>query len=327
MNKPLRRVAIAAMTLLVILMINVNYIQGSQADKLKKDPLNYRQFGAQFQHNRGPIMAGGVTLAQSKKVDKKTYQRVYRQGELYSPVTGFVSVFNRTGLEGAENGLLDGTDKRLTVRNWFDMLVGKKPAGATVQTTIVPDAQAAAFNGVRGKTLRRGAAVALDVKTGAILAMASFPSYDTNLVATHNGDKASKAADRLEKEPGKPMLNKAMNETFAPGSSFKIIDSATAFEGGSLNKDSPFDASELRLPIGPHAAQRRWRRGQVQRPDPADRLLRRLLQLHVRPAGQPARPGQDPRPGREVRLEQAGHRRAGHGQRERQLPDQATGRR
>jgi peptidoglycan glycosyltransferase len=249
-NKPLRRVAIAAMTLLVILMINVNYIQGSQADKLKNDPLNARQFSEQFQHNRGPIMAGAVQLATSKKIDKKTYQRVYKQGELYSPVTGFVSVFNRTGIEGAENGLLDGTDKRLTVRNWFDMLIGKKPAGATVQTTIDPKAQQAAYSGIQQHTISRGAAVALDVKTGAILAMASFPSYDTNVVATHDSAKAVKASDRLEKQSGKPMLNKAMNETFAPGSSFKIVDTAAAFESGGMNKDTPFDASELVLPSG-----------------------------------------------------------------------------
>jgi peptidoglycan glycosyltransferase len=251
-NKPLRRVAIAALTLLVILMINVNYIQGSQADKLRNDPLNARQFAEQFQHNRGPIMAGGVTLAQSVKTgkDSKTYQRVYKQGELYSPITGYMSVFSRTGIEGAENGLLDGTDKRLTVRNWFDMLVGKKPAGATVQTTIEPKAQLAAFDGVKNRTIKRGAAVAVDVKTGAILAMASFPSYDTNEVATHDGAKANKAFTSLQKQSGNPMLNKAANETFAPGSSFKIIDSAAAFELGGMTKDSPFDASNLVLPSG-----------------------------------------------------------------------------
>jgi peptidoglycan glycosyltransferase len=237
------------MTLLVILMINVNYIQGSQADKLKSDPLNARQFSEQFQHNRGPIMAGGVTLAQSQKIQgsKKDYQRVYKQGELYSPITGFMSVFNRTGIEGADNALLDGTDKRLTVRNWFDMLVGKKPAGATVQTTIVPKAQQAAYNGIRNHTVGRGAAVAIDVQTGAILAMASYPSYDTNLVATHDSAKAIKANNRLEKQSGKPMLNKAMNETFPPGSSFKIVDSAAALENG-MTKDSPVDATELQLP-------------------------------------------------------------------------------
>ncbi len=250
MNKPLRRVAIAGMLLLVVLMINVNYIQGSQADKLKNDPLNARQYAQQFEHNRGPIMAGKIRLAESKKIqgDKKEYQRVYNQPEVYSPITGFVSVFNRTGLEGAENGLLDGTDKRLTVRNWFDTLVGKKPAGATVQTTIVPAAQEAAYNGIKGRTLKRGGAVAIDVKTGAILAMASFPSFDTNRVATHDGEKANKAFEALKKESGSPDLNKAMNETFAPGSSFKIVDSSAAIDSGQLTKDSPADASELKLP-------------------------------------------------------------------------------
>ncbi|MFB9831857.1 peptidoglycan D,D-transpeptidase FtsI family protein [Actinoallomurus acaciae] len=250
MNKPLRRVAIAALTLLVILMINVNYIQGSQADKLKSDPLNNRQFTAQWQHNRGPITAGGVTLASSKKINKKEYQRVYRQGALYSPITGFLSPFNRTGIEGGYNGLLDGTDKRLTVRNWFDMLVGKKAAGATVQTSIVPKAQQAAYDGIRQATIsgRRGAAVAIDVKTGAILAMASFPSYDTNDLATHDSAKAAKASTQLQGQKGNPMLNKAMNETFPPGSSFKIVDTATALESGGMNANSPFDASEFHLP-------------------------------------------------------------------------------
>lgn len=251
MNKPLRRVAIAGMLLLVVLMVNVNYIQGSQADKLRNDPLNSRQYAQQFQHNRGPIMAGNVTLAQSKKLggeDSKTYQRVYNQGQLYSPITGFVSVFSRTGVEGAENGLLDGTDKRLTIRNWFDALIGKKPGGATVQTTIVPRAQQAAYNGVKNRTSNRGAAVAIDVKTGAILAMASYPSYDTNAVATHDGGKADKAFKSFEHQDGKPMLNKAMNETFAPGSSFKIINSAAAIESGRLTKDSPADANHLTLP-------------------------------------------------------------------------------
>ncbi len=254
MNKPLRQVAIGALLLIVILMVNVNYIQGSQADKLRNDPLNSRQYEQQWEHDRGPIMAGSMTLAQSvKEKDGKNYQRVYHEGQVYSPITGYVSVYSRTGIEGAENGLLDGTDKRLTLHNWFDALIGKKPAGATVQTTIIPKAQEAAYEGVKGRTQFRGAAVALDVKTGAILAMASYPSYDTNDVATHDGTKASKAFDRLNHQPGKPMLNKAMNELFQPGSSFKIIDSAAAFESGQPASDnSPFDAGPLNLPESGH---------------------------------------------------------------------------
>ncbi|GAA0348555.1 penicillin-binding protein 2 [Actinoallomurus spadix] len=251
MNKPLRKVAVAGMVLLVVLLINVNYIQGSQADKLRTDPLNSRQFAQQWEHNRGPIMAGKVTLAYSEKIggkDGKEYQRHYNQGTMYSPITGYVSVFSRTGLEAAQNGLLDGTDKRLALHNWFDVLVGKKAAGATVQTTIDPDAQEAAYSGVKNKTMRRGGAVAIDVKTGAILAMASFPSYDTNNVAVHDGTKANKVFESLTKEKPTPLLNYAMRETFAPGSSFKIIDSAAAIESGQYTKDSPADANRLLLP-------------------------------------------------------------------------------
>ncbi|MEV5750871.1 penicillin-binding protein 2 [Actinoallomurus sp. NPDC052308] len=251
MNKPLRKIAVAGMLLLVVLIVNINYLQGSQAEKLRTDPLNSRQFAQQWEHNRGPIMAGKVTLAYSEKIggkDGKNYQRHYNQGTMYSPITGYVSVFSRTGLESAQNGLLDGTDKRLALHNWFDMLVGKKAAGATVQTTINPDAQEAAYSGIKNRTIRRGGAVAIDVKTGAILAMASFPSFDTNDVAVHDGTKANKAFTALNKQKPDPMLNYAMRETFAPGSSFKIVNSAAAIESGQYNKDSGVDASELRLP-------------------------------------------------------------------------------
>jgi penicillin-binding protein A len=257
-NKPLRRVAIAGLLLLVVLMINVNYIQGSQADKLKNDPLNGRQYATQFQHNRGAIMAGNATIARSVKKSgerNKTYQRVYTDAAVYAPVTGYVSLFQRTGLELAYNSLLDGTDKRLTVRNWFDMLVGKKPAGATVQTTIVPKAQQVAYDDIKRKTQRRGAAVAIDVKTGAILAMASYPSFDTNKVtSTDDSSKAGKEFKKLEKDRDKPDLNKAMNETFQPGSSFKIVDSAAAIQDGGYTKDTPADAGPLTLPSGHNLA-------------------------------------------------------------------------
>lgn len=250
MNKPLRRVTIAALLLMIGLMANLNYIQGSQAEKLRTDPLNGRQYEQQWEHNRGPITAGSMTLAEStKEADGKNYRRSYRQGQLYSPITGYVSVYSRTGVEGAENGLLDGTDRRLALHNWFDMLTGKKPAGATVQTTIIPKAQQVAYDGVKNRTLFRGAAVAVDVKTGAILAMASYPSYDTNDVATHDAKKATKAFDQLNHASGKPLLNKAANELFQPGSSFKIIDSAAAFESGQLaNDQAAADAGPLQLP-------------------------------------------------------------------------------
>ena len=111
MNGTLKRASIACMVMFALLMLNVNYIQGSQADKLRNDPLNARQFVAQWQHNRGPIMAGGVTLAQSQQIngDKKNYQRVYKQPRKYAPLTGYYSyIYGRSGIESSQNQILSG---------------------------------------------------------------------------------------------------------------------------------------------------------------------------------------------------------------------------
>ena len=232
MNKPLRRVAISAMLLIVVLMINVNYIQGSQADKLKTDPLNARQFAdavpARPRRDHGGRRHAGPS--QKIKGDKKNYQRVYNQGELTPRSPASSACHSRTGMEGAENALLDGTDKRLSVTQLVRHRSSARSRRArpcrprSSRRRSRPPTTAS-----RQHDAQRGAAVAIDVKTGAILAMASYPSYDTNQVATHDGDKAYKAlAAARQARPASRLLNKAMNETFAPGSSFKIIDSAAA---------------------------------------------------------------------------------------------------
>jgi penicillin-binding protein A len=243
LDKPLRRVSVFALILILALMININYIQGSQAEKLQKDPLNGRQYLDIFNRDRGKIMAGGKELAFSASTGKsdQKFQRKYNDAVVFAPITGYFSASGGTTMvEKSENDLLDGTDERLAVRRWFDSFVGKPAKGANVETTIDPQAQQKAYDAIRGNTQRRGAAVVMDVKTGAIIVMATFPSYDTNRVAVHDGNKANKAFEELEKADFQPMVNKAMNDTFPPGSSFKIVVTATALENG-LNKDSPVD--------------------------------------------------------------------------------------
>ena len=243
LDKPLRRVGIFALILILALMININYIQGSQAEKLQKDPLNGRQYLEIFNRDRGKILAGSKELAFSEPTgnSERKFQRRYNDATIFAPVTGYFSGSGATaGVERAQNDLLDGTDERLAVRRWFDSFVGKPAKGANVETTIDPRAQQATFNALRGSTSRRAAAVVVDVKTGAIVVMATFPSFDTNRVATLDGDAANKAFEQLQKADFQPMVNKAMNETFPPGSSFKTVIAATALESG-LNKDSPVD--------------------------------------------------------------------------------------
>jgi peptidoglycan glycosyltransferase len=243
LDKPLRKVSIFALVLILALMININYIQGSQAEKLQKDPLNGRQYLDIFNRDRGKIMAGDKELAISVPTGKseQKYQRKYNDPIVFAPITGYFSASGGTTMvEKAQNDLLDGTDERLAVRRWFDSFVGKPAKGANVETTINPEAQTTAYRALKGSTARRGAAAVIDVKTGAIVVAATYPSYDTNDVVGHDGKKANQAFERLEKADFQPMVNKAMNDTFPPGSSFKAVVAATALESGK-NEQSQVD--------------------------------------------------------------------------------------
>ena len=254
LDKPLRRVSIFALVLILALMININYIQGSQAEKLQKDPLNNRQFLDILNRDRGRIMAGGKELAFSQRTGRsdRKFQRRYSDPEVFAPVTGYFAASGSTTLvEHSANDMLDGTDDRLAVRRWFDSFVGKPAKGANVETTINPQAQRVAYNALNNSTNRRGAAVVMDVKTGAIVVMATYPSYDTNDVVTNDTKKADQAFRRLGRADFQPMVNKAMNDTFPPGSAFKIVIAAAALESG-LNKDSQIDTPSVYVLPGGH---------------------------------------------------------------------------
>jgi peptidoglycan glycosyltransferase len=252
MDKPIRRVTIFALLLIVALMINVNYIQGSQAENLQKDRLNNRQYLDVFNRDRGAILAGGETLASSKESGKSNpkYERDYKDGVIFSPVTGlFAGTGTKSGIELAYSSLLDGQDKRLSAKRWFDSFIGKPTKGANVETTIDPKAQRTAYSALKGSTTRRAAAVVMDIKTGAIKVLASYPSYDPQQVAPQTGDKGAKQLDVLDtKADFKPLVNKALNETFPPGSSFKTVVAATGIADKGLNTGSTVDTGQLILP-------------------------------------------------------------------------------
>src|SRR5207248_8047335 len=158
----------------------------------------------------------------------------YPHGPVYAPVTGYDSLYGATGIEQAENKLLAGTDPTLTVRNLIDLITGKQQQGASVRLTINSKAQQAAYDALKA-TGRSGAVVALDPKDGAILALASYPTFDPNDYATFNGTKLNRIDARYRKEPSQPLLNRAINATYPPGSTFKIVTSSAAFSTGRYN--------------------------------------------------------------------------------------------
>lgn len=248
MNKPLKRIAFACFALLAALMINVNYIQAFKADTLKKKPSNGRTIIERYQRDRGPIYVGNTKVAYSVATNGVyKYKRVYKNGPLYSPITGMYSLYSTTGVELAENDLLDGTSDKLFVHRMMDQLTGKPPKGASVLTTINKKAQKIAYNGLRNAG-NRGAVVALEPKTGKILALATNPSYDPNLFSSFNGKKLAHVSKRLTKKKSQPMLNRTIQNTYPPGSTFKVVTSAAALGTGNYSPDSVVPAPDTYKP-------------------------------------------------------------------------------
>src|SRR5215469_4458646 len=180
----------------LLLLINVNYLQGFEATSLTSRPDNIRAASETNQYERGDITTSdGVLVAGSKASasgDFYKYQRYYANGAVYAPATGYDTLYSSTGVESAEDSLLSGNGSQLAFRNFIDMITNKTQKGATVQLTLNSKAQQAAYQGLQSilkGTGHIGGLVALNPSTGAILAMASYPSYDPNLLAVHNGNQ------------------------------------------------------------------------------------------------------------------------------------------
>jgi peptidoglycan glycosyltransferase len=251
MNRAVRRVSIAALLMFVALLVSDNYLQAFQADSLRTKPGNARAFAQQFQEKRGDILtSGGTVIAGSKPVGGiYKYQRYYPDGPLYAPITGYDSIYGASGIELAENKLLQGTDPKLTVRRWVDLISGKKPEGASVVTTINDKAQQAAYSALKSTGLT-GGVVALNPQSGGIVAMASVPTYDPNKYTTFSGSQLDAIDNAFRKDPSQPLLNRAINATYPPGSTFKTVTSSAAFTSGQYSPQSLIDApTSLTLPL------------------------------------------------------------------------------
>jgi penicillin-binding protein A len=257
MNRALLRISLACLAMFVLLLLNINYLQSFKASKLAAEPGNVRVFDQQFTYQRGSIVAAGdnkdVTIAESRLIKgTETYQRYYPDGNVYAPVTGYDTIFSQSGIEEAENSFLAGTSSQLAVHNFTALLTGKSKQGATVDLSISPAAQTAAYKALSNDGGHPAALVAIQPSTGAILALASYPTFNPNELATFDGKTLDKVDNRLLTEPSQPLLNRAIQETYPPGSSFKIVTSSAAFsEHKVANPNSLVPApSPLVLPNG-----------------------------------------------------------------------------
>ena len=252
MNTSLRRISIMVMALIVMLLINATVTQVFRADGLRADPRNQRVLLDEYSRQRGQIAASGQLLAYSLSTNGRyRYLRVYPDPLIYAPVTGFYSLrFSSTGLERAEDPILNGSDERLFGKRLADFFTGRDPRGGNVDTTFVPRVQQAAWEalqqGCNGPC--KGSVVALEPSTGKILGMVSSPSYNPNLLSTHDTEEQGKAWQQLRDDPESPLTNRALSERYPPGSTFKVVTTAAALEAGIAENEQLTAAPQIPLP-------------------------------------------------------------------------------
>ncbi len=249
MNRQIRRVAIAVGVLMVALLLNLNFVQVVKSDSYRNNKNNRRVILNEYSQPRGSIIVQGTSIAESVPTkDELKYLRKYPGGPAYAGLTGWYSlIYDKNGLEDAEDGLLSGNDSRLLGTRITDLLTGRTPKGGSVALTINKAAQRAAYDALDG---RRGAVVALDPHTGAILAATSAPSYDPSVLSSHNLDSISAAYKRLNDDKQEPLLNRAFQSSYPPGSIFKVIVSAAALKAGKKPNDRIPAPNVLPLPDG-----------------------------------------------------------------------------
>jgi peptidoglycan glycosyltransferase len=250
-NTALRRLASVVVVMFLVLLVGTTWVQFGQASALNNDPRNVRTLYREYGKPRGPIVVAGQSVALSTAVDDPFgYQRSYpaETAAMYSAVTGFYSVVNGgSQLEQSMNGVLTGQSDSLFRTRVQDLVTGRQPQGSSIELTIDPAAQQAAWDALGGQN---GAVVAIEPSTGRILAMVSTPGFDPNTLATHDTAAANTAYQQLLGADGDPMVNKATSQNYPPGSTFKLITAAAALESGQYTSDSVISAPDTYTPPG-----------------------------------------------------------------------------
>ncbi|MGW3093562.1 peptidoglycan D,D-transpeptidase FtsI family protein [Streptomyces sp. NPDC001102] len=228
MNKTIRRTSVFVLLLVFALLIRATWVQYYDGKALADDKYNRRNVIQTYAEPLGNIIVAGrsVTGSARTKSGDLAYKRTYKDGALYAAVTGYASqAYAPTQLEGIYQDLLNGTDNRL--KTVMDTVTGKRAEPGDVVTTIDPAVQKAAYDALGAK---KGAAVAIDPKTGKILAVVSTPSYDPTSLTDAN--TAGPAWKKLNADPDKPLTNRALRQPLPPGSTFKLVVAAAALEDG-----------------------------------------------------------------------------------------------
>ncbi len=248
MNTQIRRLGITLGLLFVALFVQLNWLQIVDAKRLNDHPANTRAVVRDFSQPRGVIQtADGVVIALSEPVDDEFKRlRRYPEGQLFAHITGFFSfTYGSDGIERTYNDALTGRDQKVSIDRLGDLLL-QKERSANVSLTLSKRLQEVATSAL-GQ--RKGAVVALDPRTGAVLALADYPTYDPNPLASHEQKSVTEEWDRLNGDPDKPLLPRTYRERYFPGSSFKVVTAAAGLATGAATLTTPVYPTLTRLPL------------------------------------------------------------------------------
>lgn len=239
MTKELRRLSILMLLMFLALFASTSVIQVVQAEALAENPRNTRALYDSYEVQRGSIIASGAAIASSVPSDDVySWQRVYVDGDMWAPVTGYINpvLGVATGLEQAMNQELSGTAGSQFLSRIERVLTGQPPRGSNVELTLDAAVQRTAYEALGDL---QGAVIAIEPSTGRVLAMVTSPSYDTNLLASHNTDEVNTAYDALDADPTHPLFNRAIGgDLNPPGSTFKLVVASAALASGDYTPDS-----------------------------------------------------------------------------------------
>jgi penicillin-binding protein A len=229
-NRAMSKVFVITVVLFVALIVNLTWIMGVRADWFQDRPENKRSIAKEMKIKRGDILGYDGSVMAGTQRRSGYYYRDYPNGTLAPHLLGYDSVrYGRSGIEAQLNDELTGQGTDLGVQNWVDKLLGRRPKGANIKLTIVPDVQKIAQSELRGQ---KGAIVALDPATGALIASASAPSYEPANLETN--------WDRLSTDASAPLLNRPTQGLYVPGSAFKVVTGSAGLDTGRVTPDTEF---------------------------------------------------------------------------------------
>ena len=249
MNRRISRLGLGLLACFAVLFLQLNRVQFFGAEALRDNPENLRAIDRSFSERRGMIQtADGAVVARSVDTPDGAFDRLreYPEGDLYAHVGGYLSYeFGADGVELVFNDELAGLERSQRYRRLSDLVVDHDPT-ADLTLSLRHDVQEAAKAALGD---RRGSVVVLDPRSGAVLALWSWPSFDPNALASHDLDAANATWNRLVDDESDPLLPRAYRERYAPGSTFKVVTAATGLETKVIDVAQPtFPQSTSYLP-------------------------------------------------------------------------------